>query len=202
MHHDNRAPIQAGTGVRGIDDRRARPAGLRRQRVHTPAATTTCRVGTVYGPYWYPDRYNSFTVVRYPWYGDPPPPPANDPRHMGSVTQRAIAEQIREDFAGRGYRHLESDGDVDVAVYASSEKELNISGYTHDYNWKNLPKLRTKTEYPKGTVIVDVLAPKTHELLWRGETVAPVSTRRRTSTRRICAHAVNRVVAKYPKAKS
>jgi hypothetical protein len=158
-------------------------------------------VGTVYGPYWYPDQYNSFTVVRYPWWGDPPPPPEYDPRHMGSVTQRAIAEQIREDFAGRGYKHLDNDGDVDVAVYASSEKELDISGYTHDYDWKNLPKLRTKTKYPKGTVVVDVLAPKTHELLWRGETVAPVSTDADEYAKHLRG-AVNRVVAKYPKVKN
>src|SRR6478609_890778 len=36
-------------------------------------------VGTYYGPYWYPANYGTFTVVRYPWWGDPPPPPANDP---------------------------------------------------------------------------------------------------------------------------
>lgn len=158
-------------------------------------------VGTVYGPYWYPDRYTSFSVVRYPWWGDPPPPPDYDPRHIGSPAQRAISEQIREDFANRGYKHLESDGDVDVAVYASSDKQLDISGYTHNYDWKNVPKLRTKTIYPKGTVVVDVLAPRTHELLWRGHTVAPVTTdpdKYATDLR----GAVNRVVAKYPKAKN
>ncbi|MGH7617364.1 MAG: DUF4136 domain-containing protein [Gemmatimonadaceae bacterium] len=158
-------------------------------------------VGTAYGPYWYPDRYNSFTVVRYPWYGDPPPPPENDPRRVGSITQRAIAEQIHEDFSNRGYKRADSDGDVDVAVYASSEKALNISGYTHDYEWRNLPKLRNKNSYPKGTVIVDVLAPKTHELLWRGETVAPISSDPDKYAADLRG-AVTRIVAKYPKAKN
>jgi hypothetical protein len=158
-------------------------------------------VGTYYGPYWYPANYGTFTVVRYPWWGDPPPPPENDPMTPNTVTQRAIAEQIRESITGRGYQVVPSDGDVDVAVYASSRPgELDITGYTHEYNWKNLPKLKNKTKYPRGTVIVDVLAPKTHELLWRGETVAPVST----DTAKYEADlrkAVERVVEKYPKAK-
>ena len=157
-------------------------------------------VGTAYGPYWYPANYGSYTIVRYPWWGDPPPPPENDPRRQGSVTQIALHDQLRDAFADRGYRHLDSEGDVDIAVYASSEAPLNISGYTHDYNWRNIPKLKNKTEYPKGTVIVDVLAPKTHELLWRGETVGPISSDpdKYASDLR---ESVKRIVAKYPKSK-
>lgn len=168
--------------------------------VYTAGGDYGVSVGTAYGPYWYPDRYSTFSYVRYPWWGDPPPPPAYDPRRDNSVTQRAIAEQTRAAFAGRGYRHMDTDGDVDIAVYASSDPELNISGYTHDYDWKNVPKLKNKTTYPKGTVVVDVLRPKTHELLWRGETVAPISTdgdQYATDLRK----AVDRVAAKYPKAK-
>ena len=45
---------------------------------------------------------------------------------------------------------------------------------THSYDWKNVPKPK-KTSFPKGTVIVDVLQPKTHVLLWRGQTVAGIA---------------------------
>jgi len=157
-------------------------------------------VGTVYGPYWYPYNYGSYSIVRYPWWGDPPPPPENDPRRQGSITQVALHDQLRDAFAGRGYRHLDEAGDVDIAVYASSEDKLNISGYTHDYNWRNIPKLKDKTEYPKGTVVVDVLAPKTHELLWRGTTVAAISSDPDKYAANL-REAVNRIAAKYPKSK-
>lgn len=167
---------------------------------YSSGGTYAVGVGTAYGPYWYPDNYGTFTIVRYPWWGDPPPPPQNDPRREGSITQRAIAEQTREAFAGRGYRHLDNNADVDVAVYASSDPQLDISGYTHDYDWKNIPKLKNKTTYPKGTIVVDVLAPHTHELLWRGTTVAPISSdpdKYQADLR----EAVSRVIEKYPKAK-
>jgi len=157
-------------------------------------------VGTVYGPYWYPTTYGSYSYVfPYPWWGDPPPPPENDPMREGSIPQRAIAEQVRDDFSARGYRHEANGGDVDVAVYASSEQQLDITGYTKNYDWKNVPKLKGKTTYPKGTVIVDVLTPKTHELLWRGHTQAPISSDPDKYAADL-REAVKRIVAKYPKA--
>lgn len=166
----------------------------------TAGGTYAVGVGTTYGPYWYPYNYGTYSIVNYPWWGDPPPPPENDPRRHGSVTQVALHDQLRDAFAARGYRHLDADGDVDIAVYASSEDKLNISGYTHDYNWRNVPKLKDKNEYPKGTVVVDVLAPKTHELLWRGTTVAPVSSDPDKYAANL-REAVNRIAAKYPKSK-
>lgn len=157
-------------------------------------------VATVYGPYWYPATYGTVTYVNYPWWGDPPPPAANDPKRENSVTRRAIIDQVHTSFAGRGYRVLQNDADVDVAVYASMEPELDISGYTHSYNWKNLPKLENKTKFPKGTVIVDVLQPKTHVLLWRGSAVVPVSDDVEKYEKNLRG-AVNNIVEKYPKAK-
>jgi hypothetical protein len=156
-------------------------------------------VGTAYGPYWYPATYGSFTVVRYPWWGDPPPPPEHDPMTAGTGTARAIHDQAIEDFSARGYRHEEGGGDVDVAVYASNRPgELDINGYVHNYDWKNIPKLKNKTKYPRGTVVVDVLAPRTHELLWRGTTAAHVDSDPDKYADDL-RQAVNRIVQKYPK---
>lgn len=158
-------------------------------------------VGTSYGPYWYPYNYGTYSVVNYPWWGDPPPPPANDPMRLDSPEHRVLTDAVREFFASRGYRHLPNGGDVDVVVYASARPELDISGYTHDYDWKNLPALQKQTKFPKGTVVVDVLAPKTHQLLWRGKTVAPVSSDSKKYQADL-RHAVESILAKYPKAKS
>ena len=158
-------------------------------------------VGTDYGPYWYPGNYGSFSYVPYPWWGDPPPPPANDPMLEHSATHDAMTAQVRESFTSRGYKESPQ-GDVDVSVYASARPgDLDISGYTHDYDWKNLPGLQTKAKYPRGTVVVDVLQPKTHLLLWRGTTMAPISddVEKYKSDLRT---AVGRIVEKYPKSKN
>ena len=122
----------------------------------------------------------------------------NDPREIGHAP-RSSSRSTR--LSRNAATEQQSDGDVDVAVYASARPgDLNISGYTHDYDWKNIPKLKNKTKYPRGTVIVDVLAPKSHELLWRGETVAPISPDSAKYEAYLRA-AVERVVAKYPESK-
>jgi hypothetical protein len=54
--------------------------------------------------------------------------------------------------------------------------------------------------YPRGTVVVDVLQPKTHQLLWRGTTAAPISDDSEKYQADLRA-AVVRVVEKYPKSK-
>src|SRR5262245_40587921 len=157
-------------------------------------------VYTAYGPYWYPATYSTVTYVDYPWWGDPPPPPANDPRRKDSPTHRAIEEQVHSAFVAKGYKTSGDNSDVDVTVYASTASELDISGHTHIYDWKNLPKLKNDTKFPKGTVIVDVLQPKTHVLLWRGKTVAPVSDDVATYEKDL-REAVDRIVEKYPQSK-
>lgn len=155
-------------------------------------------VATVYGPYWYPNTYGTYTYVEYPWWGDPPPPPKNDPMRKDSPTHRAIGDQVKTSFSSRGYRQAES-GDIDVTVYSSSQSQLDISGYTHIYDFKNLPKLKDQTKFKKGTVIVDVLQPKTHVLLWRGSTVIPVSNDVGKYEKDLRG-AVDRIMEKYPKA--
>lgn len=157
-------------------------------------------VGTVYGPYWYPATYGTYAFVDVPWWGDPPPPPVNDPRRKDSPTHRAIAEQVHTSMGARGYKTAGKGADVDVTVYASTGKQLDISGYTHIYDWKNLPKLKNETKFAKGTVIVDVLQPGTHLLLWRGRTVAPVSDDVEQYSKDLRA-AVDQILEKYPKAK-
>ena len=158
-------------------------------------------VSAVYGPYWYPANYGTVTYVTYPWWGDPPPPPKNDPMVEDSPTHRAIAEQVHTAFSAKGYKTSSTNSDVDVTVYASARPgDLDISGYTHVYDFKNIPKLKDKTKYPKGTIIVDVLQPKTHVLLWRGTTSAPASDDVDKYQKDLRA-AVDRIVEKYPKAK-
>lgn len=158
-------------------------------------------VATTYGPYWYPDTYTTIGYVNYPWWGDPPPPPANDPKRFESPTRKAIIEQVHSSFGDRGYRVLSNNADVDVAVYASTEPELDISGYIHDYDWKNTPKLKGRSKFPKGTVIVDVLQPRTHVLLWRGQAVTQVSDNVEQYQKNL-REAVNQIVQKYPKSKA
>jgi hypothetical protein len=57
------------------------------------------------------------------------------------------------------------------------------------------------TQYTQGTLIVDVIDPKTKDLLWRGQGIAPVSENEQVYERDL-QKAVEAVVDKFPAASS
>lgn len=165
-----------------------------------PAPFVSDRVAPMYGPNWHPARYHTYRYVQFTLRGNPPPPPPYDPMIAGSATNMAMITQVHNSLDARGYRASQK-GDFDVTVYSSARPgDLDISGYTREYDWKNLPELEPRMKYPHGTVVVDVLQPGTHQLLWRGTTQTPIS-RDIGRYERDLRHAVGRVVDRYPKAK-
>jgi uncharacterized protein DUF4136 len=101
-----------------------------------------------------------------------------DPMVDNSITNRALRDEIRSGLESRGYRAA-TDGtaDLEVAFYASATQALDIRTYDYGYTWRRWPREYTEvTPYERGTVIVDIVDPSTHELLWRGQGVAAVSS--------------------------
>ena len=115
----------------------------------------------------------------------PVPPPRDgrerrdvyDPMADGSVANRALRETIADALGTRGYVRDEIDPDVLVAVYAGARETLDVTVWDYGYPFWPRWELRAFppewiTEYTEGTVIVDVLRPRTRTLLWRGSATA------------------------------
>src|SRR2546422_4971812 len=119
------------------------------------------------------------------------------PRHVGgtegstnpmadnSGANRALRDALREAFTRRGYAVADSSPDFAVAYYATSKDKLDIMRWDYGYPWwprwwrgwgpRGPVGPMEATEYAPGTVVVDVIDPRTGELLWRGKGLAPVS---------------------------
>jgi hypothetical protein len=64
-----------------------------------------------------------------------------------------------------------------VAYYATAQPVLDLRTWDYGYDWRGFPRQQTGVyQYEQGSVIVDVIDPATHRLLWRGEGKAAVST--------------------------
>ena len=99
----------------------------------------------------------------------------NDPMLFNSVTNLGIREDIQRAFVDRGYKYSPDSADLDVAYYATAAPTLHIRFFNYGYAWNNLPREYTDVdEYEAGTVIIDVVDPATHELVWRGTSVSRV----------------------------
>jgi hypothetical protein len=131
---------------------------------------------------------------------------ADDPMINNSIANRMIRESIVAAFQGRGYALDETRPDIAVAFYASTREKLDITVWDYGYppypgypGWRRPRPYQTVTEYTEGTVIVDVVNPRTRELMWRGEGKAALSDDLNRQVKEL-AKAAEAIIAKFPRA--
>lgn len=131
---------------------------------------------------------------------------ADDPMINNSIANRQIREAIVNAFQSRGYALDETSPDLAVAFYASTREKLDITTWDYGYppypgypGWRHVRPWQTVTEYTEGTVIVDVINPRTRELMWRGEGRASVSEDLNRQVKEL-AKAAEAIIAKFPRA--
>jgi hypothetical protein len=167
----------------------------------------------------------TFRVLRAPARrANAPALTASDPMLDNSITNNALRQDLEQAFEGRGYAVSTDSPDFAVAYYAGTKEKFDTTYWdpgawsygpwrysyrgSRDrwawpyYGWSGaawagpVAQLR---EYTQGTVIVDVVDPRSRELLWRGQGVAQVSDDPKAYTRQL-RQAVEKVVAKFPHA--
>jgi hypothetical protein len=142
----------------------------------------------------------TFRILPVPAYRGSAPLASTDPMLVNSITYEALRSEIRRAFEERGYRFAPQAADFDVAYYASAAQKLDIRSWNYGYDWRGLPRVATEViPYEEGTVIIDVVDPATHRLLWRGEGRAVVSDNPDKYIEELRS-AVHAIVDKFPSA--
>ena len=124
---------------------------------------------------------------------------SNDPMLVNSITYRRIRGEISHALEQRGYQYSEDNAAMDVAYYATSQRRLDVRTWDYGYGWRRFwPRQRTEVdEYQEGTVIIDVVDPATHELLWRGQGRSQVSDDPERYASQL-ENTVDKIIAKFP----
>jgi hypothetical protein len=144
------------------------------------SACTPVRVTTTVAPDAHLASYRTFRVLNVPARRAGLPTLTNDPMFETSVSNRALREHLANAFGGRGYVVDQANPDFTVAYYASRRGELDVTAWDYGYRgrwggWRGDEGVVQVRPFVEGTVIVDVVNPKTHELVWRGRGVSDVS---------------------------
>jgi hypothetical protein len=135
-----------------------------------------------------------------PQYRGTNPLAANDPMVENSITYAALRDEIRRALEAKGYRYSPEGAALDVAYYATTQPVVDFRTWDYGYTWRGFPLTTTEVvQYEQGSVIIDVIDPATHQLLWRGQGAAPLDSdpNKYINTLR---KAVDAVVAKFPNA--
>lgn len=148
--------------------------------------------------------YHTFAMMTVPPHsgadsGSPSSPgSAMDPMLLNSPVGRAIRTDIVHSFVRRGYAESAAP-DFLVAYYAGAGDIINVQTYPYGYSGASNTGKMTITDYPAGTVIVDVIDAKTNQLVWRGQGVSKIPDSPHRYSRQL-AVAVSDIIAQFPKA--
>jgi hypothetical protein len=145
----------------------------------------------------------TFKVLNLPARRSGLPSMTNDPMLETSVSGRELRNQLATAFNARGYAMDEGNPDFTIAYYASRRGKLDVTAWDYGYpgRWGGWRRgggpMVDVNQYVEGTVIVDVVDPKTHELVWRGRGVSNISDDAETYGQNL-ERTVKAIVAKFP----
>jgi uncharacterized protein DUF4136 len=166
---------------------------------------------------------HSFRVLNAPQRApNAPALPADDPMLSNSITNQHLRADLVQGFQQKGYTQDAANPDFLVAYYAGTKAKMDTTYWAPDYGWRygyrgfGFRGARFRSAWPwygyaspypsmqvsestEGSVIVDVIDPKTMELLWRGQGVANVSSNPTTYTNDLNKSVVA-ILNKFPQA--
>jgi hypothetical protein len=129
---------------------------------------------------------------------DAPALPASDPMLSNSITNRQLRADLVRELTQKGYMASTTTPDFLVAYYAGTMAKMDTTYWLPDAGWRYgyhrfglygprfrsawpwygyaspYPEMQVRS-YTSGAVIIDVIDPRTMELLWRGQGDATVS---------------------------
>jgi hypothetical protein len=131
------------------------------------------------------------------WLTEPTPPTESDSADT-AIVRRRIQNAVDAELGARGYRRVEDEApDFYVAYHVAVERRIEAHTLYDGYPggvWVGPMWAETIIdEYELGTLLLDVIDPRLHEVIWRGRAQARVSELRSPEQRDAL---VRKVVAK------
>ena len=153
------------------------------------------------------DPSASFTGFRtYEWMTETPTK-TGDPRIDGnSILASRIRSSVERQLAAKGYEKRSSGTpDFLVGYHASLEKKTSVEmlndyyRYDRGWGWRYRGPQTYVYEYDEGTLVLDIVDPKTRKLLWRGSATDVVDpTASGEARQKKINEAVTQILEKFP----
>ncbi|MFD2244933.1 DUF4136 domain-containing protein [Pontibacter ruber] len=119
------------------------------------------------------------------WYQEKPQAPQAFDKGFNPNTDKYIRQAVEEDLERKGLRKVTENPDVllayDISVSVPAEKDrpelytdgfgysyAHMAGYRYRYGDGGLASYRPVDLFKQGTLIIDMIDPKSNELVWRG----------------------------------
>lgn len=147
------------------------------------------------------DPAANLTQLRtYDWRPGPQKGPS-DPRIDNSLLDTRVRNAVDRQLAAKGYQKISSgspDFLVGYHVVLEQRTDFRTVGGYYGYRWGGAPATYAYN-YEEGTLLLDVIDPKTMKLLWRGSATSIVERQATPEAREAKINkAVAEILAKFP----
>jgi hypothetical protein len=136
-------------------------------------------------------------------FKEPPPDDAKQAAFDRSLAGQTIRAQVATNLQNKGMVEAApgQQADVMIAYHSNLRREWQYTdwGYGPGWGWGGIGYYGapTMTSYLEGTIIIDFLDPRTHQVVWRGTASGTVNNPDNPDANRV-AKAVDKVLKKYP----
>ena len=135
------------------------------------ACSSEIRVSTDFDPDYDLNKYSSFG-----WLKTANIELEQNPLYYNELNDKRIKSAVQEQLKRKGYMLLEAKPDLIVHYHIIVDDQSIVTtdpfGYFYSPYWTHLQT--TIRQYREGTLIVDIMDPKTNNLIWRGYAVSPI----------------------------
>lgn len=160
----------------------------------------------------YDEAVDFSTLHRYNWLPGQPKKSGNPILDSDGLMHERFKKELDDWFQSHGYEQVSQEqSDFLVGYYLVTEKKTRITvlndyyGYPGTWRyyggyWNYPGGTRTYVyDYEEGTLIIDIVNTKTHQLMWRGTAVEQIKNLKTPEQRKAkIAEVINKVMAQFP----
>ncbi len=123
-----------------------------------------------------------------------------NPLHYNELNDKRIKSAILKELSSRGYSRTEADPDLVIHYHIIIDDQSVVTtepfGYFYGPYWM---RMRTHVySYREGTLIIDLMDPKTNNLVWRGWATAAIDVMTQEQTEEMINRAVAKIFRRFP----
>lgn len=159
------------------------------------ACSPNVRVYSDHDPDYHVENFNTFD-----WAQKTNIEANKNPLHYNELNDKRIKSAILHELTSRGYTRSETNPDLVIHYHIIVDDQSVVTteplGYRYGPYW-----MRTKTNiypYREGTLIIDLMDPKSNALVWRGWATAGLDMITPEQTEEIISRAVYKIFKRFP----
>ncbi len=124
-----------------------------------------------------------------------------NPLHYNELNDKRIKFAVVRELGSKGYEHSENDPDLIIHYHIIVDDRTVVTtepyGYFYGPYWM---RMRTNTySYREGSLIIDLMDPKTNSLIWRGWATADLDQITPDKTADMIDRAVTKIFKSFPR---